>query len=143
MRMRSGVAGSLVLVTLLAALVALGPAAESASAVKLTFIGDSKAAGINFSRKAKRLLARGNDVRRDLRVCRRLVAPSCAYPAGVYPRTALEAIRHYGTDLGRVLVIDVGYNDSSTTYRSQLNTVMRAALARDVKEIGRASCREG
>ena len=39
--------------------------------MKLTFIGDSKAAGIEFSRKAKRLLSRGNDVRRDLRVCRR------------------------------------------------------------------------
>ncbi len=53
----------------------------------------------------------------------------------VTPRTALEAIRHYDTDLGRVLVIDVGYNDSSATYRSQLNTVMRAALARDVQGV--------
>ena len=78
MRMRFGAAGSLVLVALLASLIALGPAAESAGAVKLTFIGDSKAAGIEFSRKAKRLLARGNDVRRDLKVCRRLVAPSCS-----------------------------------------------------------------
>ena len=104
----------------------LGPAAGSAGAVKLTFIGDSKAAGIEFSTKAKRLLRRGHDVRRDLKVCRRLVAPSCAYQ-GVVPRTALEAIRHYGTDLGTVLVIDVGYNDSSSTYRGQLNQVMRAA----------------
>ena len=98
-----------------------GPAAGSAGAVKLTFIGDSKAAAINYSAKAKRLLSRGHDVRRDLRVCRRLVAPSCAYPPGVYPRTALEAIRHYGTGLGTVLVIDVGYNDSSATYRGHLN----------------------
>ena len=83
MRMRFGVAGTLLLVALLAAL-ALGPAAESAGAVKLTFIGDSKAAGIEFSRKAKRLLARGNDVRRDLKVCRRLVAPSCDYRRASY-----------------------------------------------------------
>ena len=135
MRMRSGVAGPLVLVALVAGLVALGPAAEPASAVKLTFIGDSKAAAIEFSRKAKRLLSRGHDVRRDLRVCRRLVAPSCAYPPGVYPRTALEAIRHYGTSLGSVLVIDVGYNDSSATYRHQLNQVMRAALNREVEGV--------
>jgi hypothetical protein len=135
MRTRSGVAGPLVLVALLAALAALGPGAGSAGAVKLTFIGDSKAAAIEFSRKAKRLLSRGHDVRRDLRVCRRLVAPSCAYPPGVYPRSTLETIRHYGTDLGRVIVVDVGYNDSSTTYRRHLDRVMRAAIDRGVEGV--------
>ncbi len=64
-------------------------------------------------------------------MCRRLVAPSCTY-LGVTPRTALGTIRHYGTSLGKVLVIDVGYNDSSSTYRGQLNQVMRAALNRGV-----------
>lgn len=131
MRARFGVAGPL----LLAAAVALGPAAEPASAVKLTFIGDSKAAAINYSAKAKRLLSRGHEVRRDLRVCRRLVAPSCAYPQGVYPRTALETIRHFGTSLGTVVVIDVGYNDSSATYSGELDQVMRAALNRDVQGV--------
>ena len=52
MRERLGLAGRrpLILVALLAALCALGPAAGSAHAVKLTFIGDSKAAAIEFSR---------------------------------------------------------------------------------------------
>ena len=68
-------------------------------AVKLTYIGDSKAAAIEFSPTAKRLLARGHTVRRDLKVCRRLVAPSCPYQ-GVTPTTALRAIRNYGTGLG-------------------------------------------
>jgi hypothetical protein len=133
MRLRLPVAGP-VLVAVVAALIALGPASGSAGAVKLTFIGDSKAAAIEFSTKAKRLLSRGHDVRRDLKVCRRLVAPSCSYN-GVTPRTALGAVRHYGTSLGRVLVIDVGYNDSSTTYRRHLNKVMRAALARGVRGV--------
>ena len=59
MARRSGVPGrrTLLLATVLAALVALGPAAGSAGAVKLTFIGDSKAAGIEYSAEAKRLLA--------------------------------------------------------------------------------------
>ena len=82
MRASSGWYGLLLVV--LAAVVALGPATGSAGAVKFTFIGDSKAAGIEFSKKAKRLLRRGHDVRRDLKVCRRLVAPSCAYQ-GVVP----------------------------------------------------------
>ena len=74
-------------------------------------------------------------MRRDLKVCRRLVAPSCTTTYDGTPLTALQAIRHYGTGLGTVLVIDVGYNDTSTTYRGQLNQVMRAALARDVKGV--------
>ncbi|MGH3040731.1 MAG: hypothetical protein ACRDNG_03150 [Gaiellaceae bacterium] len=135
MRKRLGVAGlPLLLVAILAALVALGPAAASADAVKLTFIGDSKVAMIEYSPRAKRLLSRGHDARRDLKVCRRLVAPSCPFQ-GSTPRTALGAIRYYGRSLGRVLVIDVGYNDHSATYRRQLDRVMRAALARGVKGV--------
>jgi hypothetical protein len=125
---------ALVLATVLAALVALGPAAGTASAVKFTFIGDSKAAGIELSAAAKRLLARGHDVRRDLKVCRRLVAPGCVYQ-GVRPLTALEAVRFYGRGLGTVLVVDVGYNDKSATYRRQMEAVVKAAKARGVKGI--------
>jgi len=131
MRLRAGI-GRLVFVALVAAVAALGPGAASAGAVKFTFIGDSKAAAIEFSPPAQRLLARGHIVRRDLKVCRRLVAPSCSYQ-GVTPTTALQAIRNYGRTLGRVLVIDVGYNDSSATYRQQLEQVVRAAKARRVK----------
>jgi hypothetical protein len=119
---------------LAAAAVALGPGVESAHAYRVTFLGDSQAAAIEFSPRAKRLLSRGYDMRRDLKVCRRLVRRSCVY-LGHRPRTALQAIYHYGTSLGRVLVIDVGYNDSSATYRSDLDTVMREALARGVKGV--------
>ena len=136
MRGRPVTAGGrlLVLSAVVVAAVALGPGAESAHATKVTFIGDSKAAGIELSARAKRLLARGHDMRRDLKVCRRLVAQSCVYH-GVRPRTALQAIQFYGTSLGRVLVIDVGYNDSSATYRRHLNMVMLAALTRGVKGV--------
>ena len=133
MRRRAGI-GRLILVGLVTALAALGPAAATADAVRFTFIGDSKAAAIEFSPPAQRLLARGHIVRRDLKVCRRLVAPSCSYQ-GVTPTTALQAIRNYGRTLGRVLVIDVGYNDSSATYKPQLEQVVRAAKARGVKGI--------
>ena len=135
MRVRFGVAGPLVLVGVLAAAAALGPAAEPASAVKLTFIGDSKAAAINYSTKAKRLLSRGHDVRRDLKVCRRLVSQSCWTSYDGRPRTALGVIRHHGADLGRVIVIDVGYNDTSTTYRGQLDQVVEAALDNGVRGV--------
>ena len=62
---------TLVLSAVLAAAVVLGPGAGSAHATTVTFIGDSKAAGIELSPRAKRLLARGHEMRRDLKVCRR------------------------------------------------------------------------
>ena len=136
MRRASGVGrrGTVLLAVVVAALAALGPAAAPAAAAKVTFIGDSKAAAIEMSPAAQRLLARGHTMRRDLKVCRRLVRPSCSY-RGVTPLTALQAIRRYGRTLGNVLVIDVGYNDSSATYRQQLGQVVRAAKNRGVKGI--------
>jgi hypothetical protein len=134
MRVRLGSSGRPLLLAVVLAALALGPAAGSASAYRVTFIGDSKAAMIEYSAKAKRVLARGYTMRRDLRVCRRLVRPSCEYQ-NVRPLTALEAINHYGNGLGRVLVIDVGYNDHSGTYKSELNRVMRAALGHGVRGV--------
>ncbi len=136
MRQRPVAAGRrlLVLAAALAAAAALGPGAGSAHAVKVTFIGDSKAAGIELSARAQRLLARGHDMRRDLRVCRRLVRESCPYK-GSKPRSALRAVEFYGTSLGRVLVVDVGYNDHSSWYAGHLDQVMRAALSRGVKGV--------
>jgi hypothetical protein len=135
-RVRLGVKGHrpLVLAAVLAALVALGPAAASADAAKVTFIGDSKSAAIEYSTTAKQLLAKGHKLRRDLKVCRRLVAQSCRYN-GVRPLTALGAVKKYGRGLGTVLVVDVGYNDSSATYKKQMVTVVKAARARGVKGI--------
>jgi hypothetical protein len=124
----------LVFSAILAAAVVLGPGAGSVHATKVTFIGDSKAAGIELSTRAKRLLARGHEMRRDLRVCRRLVNRSCVYN-GSRPRSTLGAIQFYGTSLGRVLVIDVGYNDHSSWNARHLNQVMRAALSRGVKGV--------
>jgi hypothetical protein len=135
-RVRLGVKGHrpLVLAAVLAALVALGPAAASADAAKVTFIGDSKSAAIEYSTTAKQLLAKGHKLRRDLKVCRRLVAQSCRYN-NVRPLTALQVVKKWGRNLGTVLVVDVGYNDSSATYKKQMVTVVKAARARGVKGI--------
>jgi hypothetical protein len=134
MRVRLGFPGRPLLLAVALAALALGPAAGSASAYKVTFIGDSKAAMIEYSPRAQRILASGYTMQRDLKVCRRLVDRSCVYQ-NVRPRTALQAVNYYGNGLGRVLVIDVGYNDHSATYRGQLNQVMNAALDHGVRGV--------
>jgi len=95
--------------------------------VRATFVGDSVSASIAYVPAARAQLRRGLDVRLDLRVCRRLVQPSCTYE-GATPSSALQAVEAYGRSLGRVLVVKVGYNESAQGYREGIDRVMRAAL---------------
>ena len=67
----------------------------------------------------------------DLRVCRRLVTPSCSFQ-GSTPSSALEAIQSFGTGLGDVLIVDVGYNEGPVGYGAGIDRVMRAARAQGV-----------
>lgn len=108
------------------ALVAASPAAAApAGGPRVTFIGDSVAASLTFVPQARRVLGRGLDLRLDLKVCRRLVQPSCTYQ-GVTPSTALQVVRSKGRSLGDVAVVMVGYNDYASQYRSGLDQMMRA-----------------
>ena len=94
--------------------------------LRVTFIGDSVPDSITYVPAARARLRHGMKVRLDLKVCRRLVAPSCSFQ-GTTPDTALEAVHRYGQRLGDVLIVDVGYNDWSGTYRSDMRKVVQAA----------------
>ena len=122
--MRLALAVALVAV-LCAAFAASGAGARPAGQPRVTFIGDSVPAGLLYAPDARRTLTRGLNMRLDLEVCRRLVAPSCSYQ-GRTPSTALQVVRATGSGLGRIVVIKVGYNDGASQYRSGLDTVMRA-----------------
>ena len=127
--MRLGVLGSVVLVVLAAASAAdASSCTHAAVAPCATFVGDSVSASISYVPTAKARLERGMHVRLDLQVCRRLVEPSCSY-GGSAPSTALQAVESYGHALGKVLIVKVGYNESSAGYARGIDRVMRAALA--------------
>jgi hypothetical protein len=103
------------------------PAAQKLP-LRATFVGDSVSASITYVTTAQVQLERGLSVRLDLKVCRRLVQPSCPYQ-GNSPSTALQAVQSYGRSLGKVLIVKVGYNESSAGYGKGIDEVMRAALA--------------
>jgi hypothetical protein len=128
-----------------AAALAVGVVGTSASfatsGLRVTMVGDSVAASLSYVASARALLGRGMSVRYDLRVCRRLVAPSCDYQ-GVAPTTALQAVESYGRSLGDVLIMDVGYNDSSQSYGRAIDQIMRAALAQGVTRVIWVTLRE-
>jgi len=102
--------------------------ARKVAPIRATFVGDSVSAAISYVTTAQAELERGLSVHLDLRVCRRLVQPSCPYQ-GSAPSTALQAVESYGRSLGTVLIVKVGYNESSAGYAKGIDEVMRAALA--------------
>ena len=130
-----------------AACVAVVAAATSAAGaapsrpLHVTFVGDSVSASILYTATAQRQLKRGYTVTLDLVVCRRLVAASCTYN-GTTPTTALQAVQGYGRGIGDVLIVKVGYNESSQGYRQGIDRVMRAALAQGVKGVVWVTLRE-
>jgi hypothetical protein len=112
---------------LTAALLAGSGSAAQARKLRVTFVGDSVSASIDYTAAARARLERGLAVRLDLAVCRRLVQRSCTYH-GVTPPSALNAVETYGRSLGDVLVVKVGYNESAHGYRQGIDEVMREAL---------------
>lgn len=104
-------------------------------------IGDSVSAALDYVTDARTYLGHGLDFHFILDVCRRLVAPSCSYQ-GVTPATGLQVVLAGGRSLGRLVVIDVGYNDYASTYRGELDRVMRALVAAKVKTVIWVTLRE-
>ncbi len=105
----------------------------------VTLIGDSVAASVGFVPGARSLLEDGLDVRLEAFSCRRLAAPSCGHPP---PPTATQTILSDGRSLGQVVVMDVGYNDSASTYGGELDAAMRDMLRNGVRHVLWVTLRE-
>jgi hypothetical protein len=118
---------------MLVAAMVVAPVATAAKKPRVTVIGDSVQASFTYVPAARARLAKGLDLRVDALVCRRLVAPSCTYQ-GVTPPPALDVVRaSTGARLGRVVVINVGYNDDPSVY--DVGAVVKALHAKGVRRI--------
>lgn len=131
----------LALATALVAAVAGAGSAQAKGPLSATFVGDSVPASIAYIPGARAQLRKGLAVRLDLRVCRRLVQPSCSFQ-GSAPSTALGAVQGLGRSLGRVLIVNVGYNESARGYRQGIDRVMRAALSQGADGVVWVTLRE-
>jgi hypothetical protein len=115
--------------------------AQARASVPVTFVGDSVPASISYIPAARAELRKGLSVHLDLQVCRRLVQPSCSFQ-GSTPSTALQAVQRVGRSLGRVLIVDVGYNESAQGYRQGIDRIMRTALAQGATGVVWVTLRE-
>jgi len=131
---------SLIAICVFAAALAI-PASANTKPIRVTVVGDSVAASLHQVPSAQTALRKGLEVRLDLEVFRRLVQPSCAFK-GATPSTALQAVRASGRSLGRVLVVDVGYNEEPQGYGAGIDQVMHAALAQGVRGVVWVTLRE-
>jgi hypothetical protein len=122
-------------------LVLAGPGASGGGPLRVTFVGDSVPASLDYVAGARAELQQGLSLALNLKVCRRLVAKSCPYD-GVAPTTALQAVRSYGRSLGEVVIMDVGYNEDGRGYAQGIDEVMRAALAQGAKRVVWVTLRE-
>jgi hypothetical protein len=133
---------ALLAATALAMLVGGGTSgAAVAAAPRVTLISDSVGGVLFWQRDARDELARGIDLRVDIRTCRRLVTDGCVYD-GERPPSALDAIRDLAPALGRVAVIDVGYNDAPSGFAAGIDRVMRGLLDAGVDQVVWITLRE-
>ncbi len=117
-----------VLLSLLAAATVAATTAAAGSPAappfpKVTFIGDSIPAGVQYEPAALRILSRGIDVDLQLAVCRRLVAESCPYKGG-RPLTLLDLLPTI--PVAPTVIVGVGYNEPESTYGESLETSLAA-----------------
>ena len=101
---------------------------------RVTMISDSVGAALLWHPEARVYLAEGFDFRLEALACRRLAVPGCPVD-GMNPPSALETVRTLGDELGRVVIMVVGYNDPPDAYASGFDSVMQALLAAHVERV--------
>ncbi len=97
----------------------------------VTLIGDSVATAIRGTSSALAVVNQGIDLDLEAEPCRRLEDASC--PPG--PPTVIEMIKQLGAGIGPTVVIAVGYNDFADHYAAEIDDVLAALEAVNVKHV--------
>lgn len=138
---------ALVLVALLSSLVSLTATASGAdraarSGPRVTIFGDSVAESLAYVPDARKLLGEGLDVQLQMASCRRLASPSCWYQ-GERPPTVLDIVQSSTlAQLGKIVVVDVGYNEPAVNYEANMSVVATALANRGVEHVIWVTMRE-
>jgi hypothetical protein len=124
-------------IALLVCLVSLVWAATGTAApgARVTMITDSVGGALYWNSGPRDVLAEHYDLVLDTKTCRKLAAPGCPAYGDDAPESALAAVQRIGSQLGRTVVVDVGYNDRADTYASGLDEVMRALVGAGVQHV--------
>jgi hypothetical protein len=97
----------------------------------VTLIGDSVATSLTGEPGAVRRVNEGIDLDLEVAPCRRLEDQSCPPD----PPTVIELIKTLGPQIGPTVVIAVGYNDFEDRYAAEIEDVLAALEAVNVKHV--------
>ena len=92
---------------------------------RVTMIGDSAAASLEYTQTARAILANGVDLRLEMAPCRRVSQASCPYE-GSRPLTVVDLIPTLGDALGQTVIVAVGYNDYEAAYAGDIDDALAA-----------------
>lgn len=109
------------------------PPAQGATGPRVTVITDSTGGVLLWDGEANQILSQGFDVDIEAQLCRRLAMPGCNYDPP--PPSAVDTIDALGDRLGKIVVIDVGYNDHPQDIGPGVDAVMRALVAHGVEHV--------
>ncbi len=90
---------------------------------RVTMIGDSVAASLEYTDTARAILAHGVDLRLEMAPCRRVGQASCSYQ-GARPLTVIDLVPTLGDALGQTVVVAVGYNDYEAAYPGDIEDAL-------------------
>ena len=122
-------ASSLVLLLLLC-----GTTARAATAPRVTVITDSAAGVLLWDGEANQILGHGFNLDVEPIICRKLVKPGCG-GADPPPASALATVNQLGPAIGKIVVIDTGYNDTTAELADAIDPLMQALLANGVEHV--------
>ena len=103
-----------------------------ASGGSVLFVSDSSLAVIRWNGQLGSL--QGASITADLESCRRLIGVSCRGREGYAPTTAVQAVAGARGNFD-TLVVNVGYNDFSSTFATGFDSVIAAARARGIARV--------
>lgn len=138
---------ALVLAALFSSLAALSAPASGAdrgllSGPRVTMFGDSVAESLAYVPEARQFLGERLDLQLHLASCRRLASPSCWY-MGERPPTVLDIVQASSpAQLGKIVVVDVGYNEPAVNYEANMSVVAAALVSRGVEHVIWVTMRE-
>jgi Putative Ig domain len=98
---------------------------RAAAPPRVTMIGDSVAASLEYTPTARAILADGVDLRLEMAPCRRVSQASCPYD-GARPLTVVDLVPTLGDALGQTVVVAVGYNDYESAYAGDIEDALAA-----------------
>lgn len=122
------------ILSLLAASLALsgGPAPQPP---RVTVLADSVGGVLYWDAGARERLGRRLDLHVEQETCRKLTEPGCPAYGIDAPESALAAVQRLGPQLGSIVIVNVGYNESSDGYAQRLDQVMTALVAAGVQHV--------